>query len=168
MQDARNNDYSLGLGRTASQQADEVRPIASTMIALASAIGDLETAARALAGRISPLLPAGSPFSRAEKEAALTGHGTQAPRPVRSQLNDELQCSPSRRASTRWSRGSNSEYRERTVTTNNYRFMVYRATGAPTESRASMVARLRALRARAIAKGMRLLTLDEINRDVPR
>jgi hypothetical protein len=59
------------------------------MTQLASQVGDMETALRALAGRISPLLPAGSPFERAEK---LAGNSVQAaPKPVRSHLCDELQ-----------------------------------------------------------------------------
>jgi hypothetical protein len=74
------------------QTAEAARPIPSSMTELASAIGDLETAARALAGRISPLLPAGSPFSRVDKQLASEGQGAApVPRPVRSHFCDELQ-----------------------------------------------------------------------------
>lgn len=74
-----------------SQATEAQRPVASTMTDLSSAIGDLETAARALAGRISPLLPSGSPFSRNEKEAAMQNMNAQnVPRPVRSPFNNEL------------------------------------------------------------------------------
>lgn len=79
-------------GQNGAQAIDAQRPVASSMTELASAIGDLETAARALAGRVSPMLPAGSPFERNEKEAAATlGQGTSVPRPVRSHFTDELQ-----------------------------------------------------------------------------
>lgn len=77
------------LGRDFSQQTnEEARAVTRTMTDLASGIGDLETALRALAGRISPLLPAGSPFERAQKVNEV--NATVVPVPVRSAHCDEL------------------------------------------------------------------------------
>jgi hypothetical protein len=73
----------------ASAVPEEQRPVAASMNELASSIGNLETALRSLAGRVSPLLPAGSPFERGDKMAPPTG--TSTPRPVRSNFTDELQ-----------------------------------------------------------------------------
>lgn len=70
-------------------QIEESRPVTSTMTEIASAVGDLETAIRALAGRISPLLPAGNPYNRVDGSKGEAG--TSVPRPVRSHFNDQLQ-----------------------------------------------------------------------------
>ena len=72
-----------------SPETTEERAIAKSMTELASCIGDLDTAVRALAGRISPMLPGGSPFNVAVKDVP-----AEMPPPVRAvQLrhNDELQ-----------------------------------------------------------------------------
>lgn len=74
-----------------SQTPAEVRPAVSSMTELASCIGDLETALRALAARVSPLLPSGSPFERPTKDAVQGAQTNAAPRPVRSHFTDELQ-----------------------------------------------------------------------------
>ncbi len=68
------------------QVSESPRAFSSAMAELATAIGDLETAARALAGRISPLLPAGDPYNRIGKDGAQTS----PPKPVRSPLCDEV------------------------------------------------------------------------------
>lgn len=66
----------------AAVEAD--RAIPTTMRDLTEAIGELESAVRAMCGRISPLLPAGDPF------ANKTGEGTNTPRPVRSEFCESL------------------------------------------------------------------------------
>lgn len=82
---------SLYAGSQAAGQAIEAeRGIPVAMTQLASALGDLETAARALAGRISPLLPAGSPFERTEKYLQETNQATNVPQPARSGLCSDL------------------------------------------------------------------------------
>jgi hypothetical protein len=72
----------------AGQTAEAERAIPAAMTELASAVGDLETAMRALGGRISPLLPSGNPYERAEKVGE--NNALPAPRPVRSHLCDQL------------------------------------------------------------------------------
>jgi hypothetical protein len=79
-------EYTRG-NISGSIATESERPIAQTMTQLASQVGDLETALRALAGRISPLLPAGSPFDRPQRETATAN---AVPQPVRSHLCDEL------------------------------------------------------------------------------
>ena len=70
--------------RNTPADAVEERAVPQVMTEIACALGDLETAVRALGGRISPLLPAGDPFGHPNKETAST------PKPVRSHFCDEL------------------------------------------------------------------------------
>ena len=86
---AQNQAGNYGMGAQALAQ-ETSRAFPNAMTELASQLGDLETALRALAGRISPLLPAGSPFERAEKLAGQNISAPAVPQPVRSQLADEL------------------------------------------------------------------------------
>ena len=83
------NDQSNASNRYGNApQTESPRPVQNDMAELASTIGDLESAVRALCGRISSLVPSGDPYSRVEK----AGQGVQSvPRPVRSHFGDELQ-----------------------------------------------------------------------------
>lgn len=68
---------------------DEDRAIPRAMAGLASAIGDLESATRALAGRVSRLIPGGSPFDSVGKERQ--GRTTTVATAIRSHHCDELE-----------------------------------------------------------------------------
>jgi hypothetical protein len=74
--------YANAAGQTLPTTSDE-RAISRSMTVLASSLGDLETAARALLERVSPMIPGGSPFNH-EQATKLAGGVTSAPQPVRS------------------------------------------------------------------------------------
>lgn len=77
--------------RDSPAEVEADRAIPRALTELASALGDLETAARAVAGRIQYAIPGGSPFDRLEKEmASKVGNSPSAPQPVRSHICDEL------------------------------------------------------------------------------
>lgn len=90
LMNSRAQSQNAYLGDVAQTEADRAIPQAMTQ--LAETVGALETAARALAGRISRLIPGGSPFERSEKLASMqqTAQPGGAPVAVRSHHCDEL------------------------------------------------------------------------------
>lgn len=64
------------------------RAVSQTMVELASAVGDLETALRALAGRIGPLIPGGAVVEDAGRTIQTA---VNTPKAVRSPHCEELQ-----------------------------------------------------------------------------
>lgn len=82
---ANQQDYNLGALR---QQTEDARAVTQAMTQLACVLSDLDTAVRTIAGRISPLLPAGSPYNRID--SAKQSAQEMAAKVVRSQLCEQI------------------------------------------------------------------------------